>query len=109
MLNNSPGRSGFCIYQRWVVLRVSLSIGLVFLPLLSFCSETFTFTTLAGNAGYGSADGKGRDARFNFPQGVAVDSTNMIYVADTENCTIRKITPDGTATTLAGLAGSRGS
>jgi sugar lactone lactonase YvrE len=77
--------------------------------LLSFCSEAFTFTTLAGNAGYGSADGTGRNARFNFPQGVAVDSTNMIYVADTENCTIRKIAPDGTTTTLAGLAGSRGS
>ena len=66
-------------------------------------------TTLAGLAGdSGSADGSGSEARFNFPWGVAVDGAGIVYVADTGNGTIRKITPDGAVTTLAGLAGSMG-
>lgn len=67
-------------------------------------------TTLAGLAGSsGSADGPGSTARFNAPDGVAVDSAGNIYVADHWNSTIRKLTPDGVVTTLAGLAGSSGS
>ena len=72
----------------------------------------YTFTTLAGNTGYGSADGTNSAARFAFPCGVAVDSAGNVYVADTVNCTIREVTPVGTnwvVTTLAGLAGSTGS
>ncbi|MBA4382076.1 MAG: hypothetical protein C0406_05865 [Sideroxydans sp.] len=72
--------------------------------------------TLAGVSGIsGSADGLGSTARFNFPQGIATDSTGNIYVADTgfistgSNHTIRKISPAGLVTTLAGTAGSSGS
>jgi streptogramin lyase len=67
-------------------------------------------TTLAGTAGAsGSADGTGSAARFNVPKGVAVDGSGNVYVADTSNHTIRKITPAGGVTTLAGTAGAYGS
>jgi len=67
-------------------------------------------TTLAGmRSGYGSADGTGAAARMHYPGGVAVHTNGVSYVADFSNHTIRKITPDGTVSTLAGLAGVSGS
>jgi len=67
-------------------------------------------STIAGLAGStGSADGVGSAARFNSPQSVAVDNAGNIYVADYYNNTIRKITPDGIVSTLAGMAGVSGS
>ena len=67
-------------------------------------------TTFAGTAGSpGSADGTGSAARFNFPRGIAADGSGNLFVADNNNHTIRKVTPDGVVTTLAGLAGAFGS
>ena len=56
----------------------------------------------------GYADGKGSAARFNGPSGVAVDRAGNVFVADTWNYTIRKVTPAGVVTTIGGAAGVTG-
>jgi sugar lactone lactonase YvrE len=89
-------------------LLVALVLGAVSPPATLHADGALTFTTLAGNAGYGSADGTGPNARFNFPAGVAVDAASNTYVADSQNCTIRKVAPTGATTTLAGSAGNLG-
>lgn len=58
-------------------------------------------STLAGSS-QGYTDSNGTSAQFNRPQGIAVDKNGIVYVADTYNNRIRKITPDGTVSTLAG-------
>lgn len=58
---------------------------------------------LAGSIyGSGYVDGAGTDAKFNFPRGLAVDDSGYVYVADYGNHRIRKISPAGEVTTLAG-------
>ena len=59
-------------------------------------------TTLAGSAESGDVDGQGAIARFNWPFGIALDKDGNLYVADSFNHKIRKITPDGIVSTLAG-------
>jgi|GEM_PF-5022857 len=67
-------------------------------------------TTLAGGAGLaGSIDANGIEARFNYPTDIAIDGIGNVYVADSNNHTIRKITADGVVTTVAGKAGLSGS
>ncbi len=66
--------------------------------------------TLAGAGVFsaGSANGTGIDARFDLPLGAAIGGQGNLYVADTANNIIRKITPAGAVSTLAGTAGKSG-
>jgi sugar lactone lactonase YvrE len=60
----------------------------------------------------GTTDGTGAAARFNHPCGIALDQTGNLYVADSDNYAIRKVTPSGVVTTIvshsAGLVYPRG-
>ena len=64
-------------------------------------------STLAGSGSSGNSDGTGNGASFSGPFGVAVDTAGVVYVADTNNNLIRKISSTGTVTTLAG-SGTQG-
>ena len=86
--------------------------GLALLPLLSSAPARaqYSWTTLAGNiGGVGYSDGTGPGAHFNNLNGIAVDAAGNLYVADTSNHTIRKVTTGGVVTTLAGSPGQSGS
>ncbi len=59
-------------------------------------------STIAGSGAAGSTDGAAATATFNYPQGIAVDTAGNVYVADTNNHRIRKITAAGVVSTVAG-------
>lgn len=66
--------------------------------------------TFAGSAGaIGSLDGAGTGARFNTPTRIEADADGNLYVTDTGNSTIRRVSAAGAVTTLAGVAGQCGS
>jgi streptogramin lyase len=79
---------------------------------ITLAGTNWVVTTLAGfPMTSGSIDGVGTNALFFDPHGITVDSATNIYVADTVNDTIRKLSPDGTnwlVTTIAGQAGING-
>ena len=64
---------------------------------------------LAGNATTtGTADGTGTSARFNRPIYVSVDAQGNAFISDQSNHSIRKVTPAGAVTTVAGITGTQG-
>jgi sugar lactone lactonase YvrE len=67
-----------------------------------------TVTTIAGSGKAGFNDGAAGEAMFNAPVGVAVDAQGEVYVADTYNDRIRKVTKDGQVVTVAGGGASPG-
>jgi sugar lactone lactonase YvrE len=71
--------------------------------------QSLTVTHFAGTTGGGSyADGQGTAARFSRPSGIGIDSSGIVYVADSGNSIIRKISPAGLVSTLAGSPGHCG-
>ena len=76
---------------------------------LRLVTSSGVVTTFAGSAGNaGAADGSRLLSTFRSPHGLAVAGDGTIYVADTENHTVRRISSAGTVSTLAGLAGTAG-
>ena len=103
------------------VARFNYAMGIAFDPAGNLCiadmhnhtirrlSPAGVVTTLAGAPMQsGSVDGVGRAARFNCPEGVAIDGAGNLYIADTGNYTVRLMTPAGVVTTIAGQAGRQG-
>lgn len=73
-------------------------------------TSTGVVSTFAGsNGNAGSTDGTGTNAKFFKPLGITSDSSGNLYVVDSGNSIIRKITPQGVVTTLAGVAKVNGS
>jgi len=92
----------------------SLALALIALAMISSHTHgqsiytPYAFTNLAGLPGVtGADDGTGAAARFQNPEGATVDALGNVYVVDHGNHTIRKITPAGVVTTVAGLPGVR--
>lgn len=84
-----------------------VAVLLVLCVSLPASSQPLTVTTLAGYNG-GAADGPVEAALFGFPRDLARDGQGNLYVADSDNHTIRKISAAGQVSTLAGLAGTPG-
>lgn len=70
--------------------------------IVSKYSAAGAYSVIAGTTTSGTADGTGTAARFNFPAGITVDGSGNLYVTETINHRIRKITPAGVVTTIAG-------
>src|SRR5688500_10490230 len=99
------------VLSRSVRLRIGRLFAFtgVFVALLSNASAQLAISTHAGSAGLtGTTDGTGNAARFSNPSGVAVDIAGNAYIADAVNNRIRKVTPGGVVTTVAG-SGTAGS
>jgi sugar lactone lactonase YvrE len=87
----------------------SLVVADTTLNTISTVTTGGSLTVLAGSGGSaGTSDGSGSGARFNQPRGVAVDAAGNVYVADSANATIRKISSAGTVSTIAGSTSVRG-
>jgi sugar lactone lactonase YvrE len=72
-------------------------------------AQNYVWTTFVGRAGEtNGGDGVGTNAFFNQPTGAAMDAAGNLYVTDEYNDAIRKVTPDGTVSTFAGVLGVAG-
>jgi len=68
----------------------------------NYDTNNLVVQTFAGSGFYGYFDGKGTQTMFNRPSSVVADSSGNLFVGDTANYRVRKITPDGTVSTFAG-------
>ncbi|OQX74092.1 MAG: hypothetical protein B6D61_11905 [Bacteroidetes bacterium 4484_249] len=65
-------------------------------------SSDMTVTTIAGSGIAGLQNGQANEARFNYPRGICVDDTGNIYIGDSWNHRVRKISTNGIVSTWAG-------
>lgn len=65
--------------------------------------KIFLVSSFAGNGTGGFNEGQGSGAQFNFPRGITSDSQGNLYIGDTANQRIRRLTPQGTSSTYAGI------
>ena len=86
-------------YKPAIILTLALA---VFLVSSKLPGKSWVVSTFAGSGEWGYHDATGTAAQFNLPAGVAVDSSDNVYVGDYDNNRIRKITSTGVVTTLAG-------
>jgi len=70
--------------------------------IVKFSGGVYTTVAGTGQPAFGGDDGPGTQAALNAPMGLAVDASGNVYIADTLNGRIRKLTPSGTITTIAG-------
>lgn len=98
--------SAFCRSHRCISQR--LIFGALVLVAISIASASQLKVTTFAGVSPGYLDGKRSAARFNRPSAVALDQAGNIYVADEVNFVIRKISPTGVVSTLAGKAGTYG-
>jgi len=88
-----------------ITVALSVSATLLVLSVSPLHAQSISIHTLAGNTSPGSTNGFGSNARFDHATAVTADPAGNVYVADTENGTLRKISPNGFASTLAGSPG----
>ncbi len=83
---------------------VSLTLFAIFASAIPGHAAPDVIATVAGDgaAAYSGDNGPATSASLNYPSGVAVDSYGNIYIADYYNSRVRKVTPGGTITTVAG-------
>lgn len=88
--------------------RLGAVVALTLLGATVASAQALSIRTMAGGPTSGTTNGYGSNARFTHPLALAADDAGNVFVADTENCTIRQINSAGYASTFAGLAGSCG-
>lgn len=109
--DNGTGTQARFLYPRGLTIDTggTLYVADTFNHTIRKISPAGVVTTLAGRAGNaGAVDGKGPAASFNYPVAVSIDPAGNLYVADRSNHLVRKVTPDGTVSTLAGTVGVSG-
>src|SRR5579863_6789778 len=107
---------GMSLLRNWqgrlagLVLILVSALGVEAQPLGPIVYTPYAFATLAGQAQIqGTNDGVGSQAQFSWPEGIAIDQTGALFVTDSGNNAIRRVLPDGTVSTIAGLPGHQGS
>lgn len=103
------------IFARYLGRHCAVGFLFIAVGLIAFrpaqAASTYTFNHFAGalDGANGFIDGTGTAARMNSPVAVALDSAGNLYVCDGSNYTVRKISPAGAVTTIAGAVGQPGS